>query len=307
MFKSVLKISFLIVLFILLSFQSSITQTQIQTIRTQDVSKELEVKFDYGKIPLYFIPNQGQVNEEALFYAKATSYRLWLTKKGLVFDSTIRQERQDSAGHNTELQNYRVTESLKYERDVSRLIFLNANNNPEVIMADKTDHKVNYFIGRNSSKWKIDIPTSKAILYRGLYNNIDLRIYGVEKQIEYDWIVKPGGEVSDIIFEYRDVRETQIDEEGNLVVQTEFGQLKHEKPVCYQVIEGEKIGIEAGFKEIKKNTFGFIIEEYNRDYELIIDPVVLVYSTFLGGTAGDEGKSIAVDKKGAVYMTGQSY
>jgi hypothetical protein len=42
---------------------------------------------DYGKIPLYFIPNQGQVNEKAKFYAKTSRYTLWMTAEGLVFDS----------------------------------------------------------------------------------------------------------------------------------------------------------------------------------------------------------------------------
>jgi hypothetical protein len=47
---------------------------------------------DFGKIPLYFIFNKGQVNAKAKFYAKASRYTLWLTKKGLVFDSTRKVE-----------------------------------------------------------------------------------------------------------------------------------------------------------------------------------------------------------------------
>jgi len=42
---------------------------------------------NFGRIPLYFITNKGQVNEKAKFYAKASKYTLWLTKEGLVFDS----------------------------------------------------------------------------------------------------------------------------------------------------------------------------------------------------------------------------
>ena len=42
---------------------------------------------DFGKIPLYFIANHGQVKGKAKFYAKASRYTLWLTKQGLVFDS----------------------------------------------------------------------------------------------------------------------------------------------------------------------------------------------------------------------------
>jgi beta-propeller repeat-containing protein len=42
---------------------------------------------------------------------------------------------------------------------------------------------------------------------------------------------------------------------------------------------------------------------YDTSLALIIDPV-LGYSTFLGGTGGDQGLDIAVDATGAAYVTG---
>ncbi len=57
--------------------------------KPQDIDSRGIVKPDlnFGKFPLYFIFNKGQVNKEAKFYAKASRYTLWLTKEGLVFDS----------------------------------------------------------------------------------------------------------------------------------------------------------------------------------------------------------------------------
>ena len=48
---------------------------------------KLKPDLDFGKFPLYFIFNKGQVNKKALFYVKASRYTLWITKQGLVFDS----------------------------------------------------------------------------------------------------------------------------------------------------------------------------------------------------------------------------
>jgi hypothetical protein len=48
---------------------------------------KLKRDVNFGKIPLYFIHNKGQVNKKAAFYAKTSRYTLWLTKEGLVFDS----------------------------------------------------------------------------------------------------------------------------------------------------------------------------------------------------------------------------
>jgi hypothetical protein len=126
------------------------------------------------------------------------------------------------------------TQPLKFLRDVSRLVFLDANKKPEIVPINEAKLRVNYFIGNDKSKWHCDIPTSMAAMYKNLYKNIDLKVYGIEKQIEYDWIVKPGGSPLDIRFEYKNVKGTRIDDKGNLLNETDFGELMHKKPVSYQ-------------------------------------------------------------------------
>jgi len=311
MSHSISKVFFLLFLLILLTIQGSSYREQQNPIlsnqrqlKDDELSRNLSLNPDFGKIPLYFIPNEGQVDDEALFYAKASRYTLWLTEEGLVFDITRRIKKKNSKPKRLSPEDISNHGDVKYDRDVSRLVFVNANRSPEVIPVDDTEHKVNYFIGNDESKWQTNIQTSRAVLYKELYPNIDLKVYGIEMQIEYDFVVKPGGEVSDIGLEYKDVEKTRIDKEGNLIVYTEFGEIKHVKPVCYQVIEGEKVKIKAKFNRIKDNTFGFHLNEYNKNYELIIDPLVLVYSTFLGGSGDESGRSIAVDSEGAVYVAG---
>jgi hypothetical protein len=313
MVKLTLKISFISILLILFSYQSSISlETKNQdkphkVMKPQEISKSLKISPDYGKIPLYFIPNEGQVHDKALFYAKASRYTLWLTKEGLVFDSIKRIKKGENESHPTHPKDRNNLEGSTCERDVSRLTFLNSKKNPEVIPVNRTKHKVNYFIGKDKSKWRTNIKTSRAVLYKELYQNIDLRVYGIEKQIEYDFIVRPGGEVSDISFEYKDVKHAEIDKCGNLLIETKFGKLEHAKPECYQVVEGERIEVEAEFKRIEANTYSFKVKEYKRNCELIIDPLVLVYSTYLGGSDNDYGYGIAVDSAGAAYVTGYTW
>jgi hypothetical protein len=205
---------------------------------------------NFGKFPLYFIANKGQVNKKAKFYAKASRYTLWLTREGLVFDSVKKvkveveegrqrteDRRQIEDRKNDTNKNPHSPHSPKFHRDVSRLVFLNANKNPVIVPIEESKFKVNYFIGNDPSKWHCDVHTSKAVLYKNLYKNIDLKVYGIEKQIEYDWIVKPGGNPGDIRFEYKNVKGTRIDNEGNLLIETDFGELIHKKPVAYQDIK----------------------------------------------------------------------
>ncbi|MCK5057852.1 MAG: SBBP repeat-containing protein [Candidatus Aminicenantes bacterium] len=236
----------------------------------------------FGNIPLYFIPNKGQVSEEVLFYAVTPSYTLWITGQGLVFD-----------------------------RDGSQFVFSGANRNPKIVSVDTTDHRVNYFKGKTISDRYTNISTSRAILYKAIYKNIDLKIYGKGKQIEYDWIVKPGGDPADIKFAYKNVKSTCIDDKGNLLIETEFGKLVHHKPVSFQVgaqraVPG--IPIDVKFKRLGKNSYCFAVGEYDKNRELVIDPVIkLDYSTFLDGSDVDYGCSIAVDSKGCAYLTGRTY
>jgi len=312
MSKLISKISLLFMLLILLSFQSSISlepkiqdqslQMQ-QAIRAGEVSKSQRINLNYGRMPLHFIHNQGQVNEEALFYAKTIKYTLWVTREELVFD-TIRREGGESGIDHRRIE--RKPENYMFEREVSRLVFMGANKNPEVVPVDVTELRVNYLKGRDQSEWKTDIPTSKAVLYRELYKNIDLKVYGVEDEVEYDWVVKPGGNISDIRFEYQDVLKTKIEKNSDLIIKTQFGELKHARPVCYQLVGGKRVEVEAEFKRVGKNTYNFRVGDYNRDNDLVIDPKIF-YSSYLGGAeVTDRLRDIVVDSKGAAYMTGET-
>jgi hypothetical protein len=270
----------------------------------------LKPDIDFGKIPLYFITNQGQVNKRARFYAKTSRYTLWLTKEGLVFDSTKRPEARGQKSEKTKHTSLQRPNASTFQRDVSRLMFLGANKDPNIIPVNETKLRVNFFKGNDPTKWVGDIPTSQAVLYKNLYTNIDLKVYGIEKQIEYDWIVRPGGNPEDIRFEYKDVKKTRIDRQGNLVITTTFGELIHKKPVSFQEIREKlkikKEKVKANFKKISKNTYGFEVGEYDKNKKLIIDPVVLAYSTYLGGSNVDRGQGIAVDGNGYVYVGGET-
>ncbi|MCP4146619.1 MAG: hypothetical protein GY757_02615 [bacterium] len=243
----------------------------------------------FGTMPLYFVCNKGQENAEAKYYAKASGYTLWLTTEGLVFDS-FRKNGTD--------------EKPLLQREVSRLMFDGANKKPQIIPVDIARAKVNIFKGRDKSKWLGNIPTSKGVLYKNLYTHIDLKVYGIEKKIEYDWVVKKGGDPSVITFHYDYVKGSRIDKEGNLLITTRFGDLVHKRPVSFQEIDNKKVPVDVTFKHIKGNTYGFNVPQYNRDYPLIIDPVVMAYSTCLGGDADDWGQHIAVSADGLTYATG---
>jgi hypothetical protein len=268
------------------------------------VSKgRLKLDQDFGKLPLYFTENKGQVNAKATFYAKTSKYNLWLTKKGLVFDS-----KRIPVPKNGKRKITNQNPASKIEREVTKLTFAGANPNPKIVPIAKTNYKRNFLIGKNKSKWQTDVPTFQKVVYKNLYNNIDLKVSGKKNQVEYDWIVKPGGNPTDIKIEYKGAVLTGLDKKGNLIIETKFGKLCHKRPESYQVITtGEKesrVPVDVTFKRFAKNRYGFSTGKYDQSRALIIDPLVLAYSTYIGGSNEDYGMGIAVDNNGCAYIVG---
>ncbi|MBM3297081.1 MAG: hypothetical protein FJY83_05710, partial [Candidatus Aminicenantes bacterium] len=67
-----------------------------------------------------------------------------------------------------------------------------------------------------------------------------------------------------------------------------------------------RLAVETSFKRIGENAYGFEVGTYDASQELVIDPVVLAYSTYLGGSGEDVGYGIDVDDSGMVYVTGRT-
>ncbi len=182
------------------------------SVRANLIDTKVRISEVYGKIPLYFIKNKGQVNRKALFYSRTKDYTLWITKEGILSVRTW----QDKEGA---------------KREVVTLKFTKPNKDLRVDLGKIEDYRVNYLIGNDRSKWITGIETSKEVVYRGIYEDIDLRIYGKGNVIEYDWIVRSGGDPADIRFEYSGGKSIKIDNEGNIVIETGFGKMVHKRPI----------------------------------------------------------------------------
>ena len=274
-------------------------------------AKDSDAKPAYGQVPLYFIANEGQVDGEAAFYTKASGYTLWLTKGGMVFDTSIRtgdetpsRFRPDDRPMSDEEMNSRT------KRYVSKLAFVGANGDPEIVPVDETSYSVNYFKG-DRSNWRTGIATFKAVLYRNVYSHIDLKVYGVGEKVEYDWIVNPGGDPDEIRIEYIDTRGTGLNGNGDIVIKTGFGRMIHNRPVSYQVVSragGGKTGtipVDSSFESFGENVYGLNVGAYDTTRPLIIDPIIdpiidVVFSTYLGGDDYDLAYDVEVDDGGCI-------
>lgn len=163
-----------------------------------------------------------------------------------------------------------------------------------------------YFIGNEPARWSTNVPQYARVQYDEVYHGIDLAYYGNQTALEYDFIVKPGADPRQIRIAFEGVTRTTIDAAGELVLQTEAGEIRHQKPLLYQETpEGRQV-VPGHYVALGEHEVGFAVESYDPAKTLVIDPV-LIYSTYLGGLDNEYGNGIEADAAGNAYVSGITY
>jgi hypothetical protein len=276
-------------------------------------AQEIQVFDKYGRLPLYFIENQGQKDHRVKYYAQNGAQTIWFTEEGITF--TLQKGKKAEAGKFVSPKLDKLAESdlrgrhqEKYDLPgVVRMTPMGIKKQVDITALEPQESKVNYFIGNDPAKWRTNIPTYKTVVYKEAYPGIDLKFYGNGRQMEYDVVVKPGADPDQVRFQYAGITSLEVTHQGDLALTLpDGGVFLQKKPIVYQEIGGIRISRDGKFKvynETAQLSYGFELAAYDNKYPLIIDPT-LVYSTFLGGRFVDYGIGIAVDNNGNAYVTG---
>lgn len=232
----------------------------------------------HGSLPLIFEPNRGQAAPEVRFVGLSKSYSLLLTGQEAVLS------RDGGPG--------------------VRMRWIGAKKPRSIQGAQATGGISNYLLGSDPSKWKTGVPNFTGVRYEAVYPGIDLVFHGDRGQLEYDFIVAPGGDSRNIQLEFEGMSGIRLDSDGNLLLFTRSGLLRQRKPVAYQEVRGEKIPVDAQFLLSGLNHVEIRVSDYDRRKPLIIDPVIS-FSATLGAWAGPASVTnmLALDSSGNVYVT----
>lgn len=269
---------------------------------------------------LSFEANEGQFDPTIQFIAHVDQCNLALLKTSAILTLQSRRpsERKMTTGtaHSVNKESAGQTfPAREPENDIFvRMQLVGANPDPSGAGADELPGKANYFIGRNRSRWRTNVPTYARVNFRQVYPGIDLAYYGNHDKLEYDFAVSPGADPKRIRMAFSGANSLRVDKKtGDLVVATHGGPLRFHKPAVYQARElsrwrghgreTRRIYRRGRFVLVGARQVTFRLGRYDHHAPLIIDPV-LVFSTYLAGSGGDVAHGIAVDSTGASYVVG---
>ena len=116
--------------------------------------------------------------------------------------------------------------------------------------------------------------------------------------------MSPGGEPERIRLQFEGLIATtrkpalSLDQNGDLLLQTEAGELRQKQAVVFQELGGTREFIRNHYVIRDEHTITFALGSYDPSRPLVIDPVLTYSLTGIGGSA------IAVDAEGNAYVAG---
>src|SRR3984885_14241171 len=240
--------------------------------------------------PLRFEENQGQISSGARFIARGPNYLLEI-----------------QAGENR----LTWTEASSERTATVRTRLVGANRNARLEGREPLDAHTSYFLGASQTEWHPAVPNYGRIQASGVYPGVDLVFYGASGKLEYDFVIQPGADPRSIQLDLDGIPEVSIAPDGDLVLRSAAGDVHWKKPLIYQTVGYQTVGesrkvIPGGFKRIGKHLIGFQIGQYDASRALIIDPVVMNYATYFGGSGNEAPRAIGTDAAGNVYIAGET-
>ena len=83
---------------------------------------------------------------------------------------------------------------------------------------DRLAVKTNYFVGKDSTKWRFDVPTYAGAKFHDLYPGIDLLYRGDEGRLEYDFALAPQADPKRIRLRVAGAQRLDLARNGDLII-----------------------------------------------------------------------------------------
>jgi hypothetical protein len=185
------------------------------------------------------------------------------------------------------------------------LNFPGANKVTSINKDHQTNVYYNFFIGNIKSKWASEVYGYGEATLENFYDGIDLKLIEQQEQLKYEFHVAAGVDPSVLLLDYAGHKAIRVDDNGDLVITTELGDVIEKKPYAYQILNGKIVEVECQFV-LNESRVTFELGKYSEFAPLIIDPI-LVFATYSGSVTDNFGMTATYGYDGTAYSAGIIY
>ncbi len=253
-----------------------------------------------------FMENQGQWEGDFDFKWKFSNGSVFLDGNSFTVhlkDAAPLAEWHGHFHHPNENEEEDHPKSKTIQNHAYRVVLENANPNPEIETFQKQPGKHHFIKGNRPENWRSNISTFAEIIYKEVWQGIDLRYYfSPEGNFKYDFILHPKANPKNIKLVYEKTDGLQL-ENGALIIKTSVENGVEAAPLAYQDFsDGSRKAVPCDFG-LNENEISFQLENYDRRKTLVIDPE-LVFSSFTGSGRDNWGFTATPGADGSVYGGG---
>jgi gliding motility-associated-like protein len=252
-----------------------------------------------AKPGIIFKENKGQWPEKVLFGTEIYNTKFYVNKNSFnycVYSNSDLEKLQEYT-HHKETTSERIVHGHNYEVNFVGADLTNVAKTKEL------PEYYNYFLGNNKSKWANSIKAFDNLVFNDIYKGVDLKLYSRGPNLKYDFIIKPNADVNSIKLDYNYTSGIEL-RNKELIIKTAVGNIIEKEPIAYQIINGDRKQVKCNYVLLSDNSVGFVFpESYNRNYKLIIDPVVVVCS-YSNAFLQSDGSACTYDSNGNIYVFG---
>jgi len=207
-----------------------------------------------------------------------------------------------------------------------KMRFLNGLTPISPVPEGRPEATFSYFKGAEK-EWKTGVPAYGRIRYPNLWPAVDLIYSSSAEGMKSEFIIRPGADPTAIRLAIEGASRVIVNKEGELVINTPESSIVERAPTAYQIIDGKRVDVQVSYRleasslsrdgedfldasareKTPASGYGFVLGHYDPSHELILDPVVLVAGSYIGGPSFDYAYGIALDSAGSVYITGYTY
>jgi Beta-propeller repeat/Putative binding domain, N-terminal/NHL repeat len=229
---------------------------------------------DFGNVPLYFEENRGQTDAQARYIVRSANAIGFVTQDGWTLS----------------LHGQPISMHIKGVDAKARFM-------PEGPVEGIT----NYYLGARAIT---ALPHYSSVRGHNIRPGVDIAYHGSGRDLEYDLVIHPGTDVSELRLRFEGSRPVLADN-GDIVLKTSTGEVRQHKPRVWQEAQGQRTEVVCSYDLLESGEVGLSLANYNLSADLIVDPVI-GYSTYLSGTGSDNPAGIAVDGNSYAYITGST-